>query len=227
MLMMAHNFLILSSTSLTVICLFAGCSMLSSTQSEQASELIFDSQQRLDYIKYIKENQENKNEIYSRHYNNCKYLVDSDAGTTLIQNLINPELVFSLMNNVVNDDQSKTEKAFACFNHIINNFRYYPMPESWPTIAQTIKIQKGDCKGLSLLLVSSLISIGIDECYAAISNNHMWVEVKLDDHWKIFETDININRNLIYQSSGFYENPMFRIYSDRSEKRIRIKKGRL
>ncbi len=85
-------------------------------------------------------------------------------------------------------------------------------------------MQKGDCKGLSLLFLSILIVFDI-ESYAAISNNHMWVEAKLDGKWKIFDTDSD--RKSIYQLSGIYEHPMFKIYSDRSEKRIRIKKGKL
>ncbi len=216
------NFLIFSSTALASICLFAGCASISSNQKDYSSDLIFDSQQRHDYIKYIKENQENKNKIYSLQYGNCDYLVDSDTGVTLIQNLINPELVFPIIHNVKIDGLSNIDKALVCFEYIMNYFTYFPKPETWPTIAQTIKMQKGDCKGFSLLFLSILIAFDI-ESYAAISNNHMWVEAKLEGRWKIFETDIDSDRNLIYQSPDFYANPMFKIYFDRSEKRIRMK----
>ncbi len=220
--MIAHNFLIFLSISLSAICLFAGCAMFSSERTDYSSELNFDSQQRLAYIKYIKENQENKNKIYSLHYGNCEYLVDSDTGVTLIQNLINPELVYPIINKVKIDGLSKNDKALICFEYIINYFTYFPKPETWPTVDQTIKMQKGDCKGFSLLFLSIFITFDI-ESYAAISNNHMWVEAKIDGHWKIFETDTDSDRNLIYQSPDFYLNPMFKIYFDRSEKRIRMK----
>jgi len=216
------NFRILGYTYWAAIYLLSGCALSPSHTGKYPSEEIFDSQSRLDYIKYIQENQKNINIIYSQSYDNYEYLVDSDSGVTLIQHLINPELVYPITNKVVSEDQSQTEKAINCFNYIIQHFRYFPMPETWPTIAQTLKIRKGDCKGLSLLLLSILISFDI-ECYAAIGNSHMWVEAKLSGGWKIFETDSDPNRNLIYQLPGFYEKPLFKIFYNRSEKRIRMK----
>lgn len=216
----------LGCTYWAAIHLFSGCALSPSNKENYPLEAIFDSQTRGDYIEYIQENQKNINKIYSQSYGNCEYLVDSDSGVTLIQNLINPELAHTIADEVITQNQSNTEKAIICFNYIIHHFKYFSMPEAWPTVAQTLKIHKGDCKGLSLLLSSMLISFNI-ECYAAISNGHMWVEAKLDGEWKIFETDSDPDRNLIYQLPGFYEKPLFKIFSNRSEKRIRMKGGNI
>ena len=220
------NFWVLGCTYWAAMYLLAGCALSPAHKDNYPSEGIFNSQNRLDYIKYIQENQKNINKIYSHSYGNYEYLVDSDSGVTLIQHLIDSKLVHPITEEVIVENQSKTEKAIASFNYIIHHFRYFPMPETWPTIAQTLKFQKGDCKGLSLLLLSTLIFFDI-ECYAAIGNSHMWVEAKLAGEWKIFETDSDPNRNLIYQIPGFYEKPLFKIFNNRSEKRIRMKGGNL
>ena len=216
----------LGCTYWSAMFLFSGCALSPPHTDNYPSEEIFDFQSRQDYIKYIQENQENTNKIYSQSYGNYEYLVDTDSGVTLIQHLINPELVYPITNEVIAENQPKVGQAIACFNYITHHFRYFPMPETWPTIAQTLKTGRGDCKGLSLLLLSTLIIFDID-CYAAISNSHMWVEAKLGGEWKIFETDSDPDRNLVYQLPGFYEKPLFKIFHNKSEKRIRMKGGNI
>ncbi len=220
------NFWLSGCAYLAIVCLFLACAPLPLNKNNYLSKEVSGSQTNLDYMRYIQENQKIINEIYSQLYGKCEYLVDSDLGTTLIQNLINPKLLHPIISRVVTEHQSTTEKTIACFNYIIHHFRYFSMPETWPTIEQTLKLRKGDCKGLSLLFLSILISFDI-ECYAAISNGHMWVEAKLDDGWKIFETDSDPDRNAIYNLPGFYKMPMFKIYHNRSEKRIRMKGGNI
>jgi hypothetical protein len=51
----------------------------------------------------------------------------------------------------------------------------------------------------------------------------MWVKVHENYQWFVLELDQNPQRQKIYRIPGFYENPLYRIYGDRSEKRIRIK----
>jgi len=95
-------------------------------------------------------------------------------------------------------------------------------PLKWQSVEETIKTQKGDCKNLSLLLMSYLTTAGYDT-YAGISNGHMWVNVNHDNQWQILELDLDPERNTIYRIPGFYENPLYKIYPDRSEKRKIIK----
>ena len=116
----------------------------------------------LDYSNYIQENQKNINQTYSQSYCNYEYLVDSSSGVTRIQNLINPESVHSIANEIIAKSQSKTEKTYVFFNYVVRHFKYFSMPEMWPTVAQTLKTRKGDCKGLSLLLLSALIFFDIE-----------------------------------------------------------------
>jgi len=204
---------------------FSGCTRtLLNKNSGIASKEALNPQSMLAYIEYVQENQKNINQIYSRFYRNYEYFVDSNSGSIRIQNLINPELAHLVTGKILTKNQAKTEKVIECFNYIIRHFKYFPMPEVWPTISQTLKIRKGDCKGLSLLLLSVLLFLDI-ECYAAIGNGHMWVVARLDGQQKIFETDSDPNRKLIYQLPGFYEKPLYKIYYNRSEKRIRMKGG--
>ena len=70
--------------------------------------------------------------------------------------------------------------------------------------------------------MSLLLSAGYDT-YAGIANGHMWVKVRENYQWAVLELDQNPERQKIYRIPGFYENPLYRIYPDRSEKRKRIK----
>jgi hypothetical protein len=94
-------------------------------------------------------------------------------------------------------------------------------PHRWQSVEETIKTRKGDCKSLSLLLMSLLKSAGYDS-YAGIANGHMWVVAYEKNRWKIYELDKNRERNLIYGIPGFYDIPLYKIYPDRSEKRKRM-----
>jgi hypothetical protein len=51
----------------------------------------------------------------------------------------------------------------------------------------------------------------------------MWVKVRENYQWVVLELDQDPERQKIYRISGFYDNPLYRIYPDRSEKRKRLK----
>ncbi len=70
--------------------------------------------------------------------------------------------------------------------------------------------------------MSLLLSAGYDT-YAGIANGHMWVKVHENYQGVVLELDQNPQRQKIYRIPGFYDNPLYRIYADRSEKRKRIK----
>ena len=75
------------------------------------------------------------------------------------------------------------------------------------------------------VLMSLLLSAGI-ESYAAISNGHMWTNVFFDNTWHVLEVDKDPERNKIYQIPGFYKNPVYKIFKDRTLKRKRIRNYR-
>ena len=83
---------------------------------------------------------------------------------------------------------------------------------------ETIRTQNGDCKSLSLLLVSLLTSAGYDS-YAGISNGHMWVVAYENNRWQVLDLDQHPARRKTYSTPGFYDDPLYKIYPDRSENR--------
>jgi hypothetical protein len=76
----------------------------------------------------------------------------------------------------------------------------------------------GDCNSLSLLLMSLFQAAGIDT-YAGISNGDMWVYALGHDNWQLLELDQDPKRKKMYSLPGFYNNPVYKIYVDHSEKR--------
>jgi hypothetical protein len=173
------------------------------------------------YAEFVKENITEINANYSTDYIPYEFIVDTDYGSTVIQNLIDPESAKAIDNgfpNVSNPEASGRLKRI--YQHIINHYDYILDPLKWQSIEETIKAKKGDCKSLSLLLMSCLTAAGY-ETYAAISNGHMWVNVNCDNQWQVLELDLDPERNTIYSIPDFYENPLYKIYPDRSEKRKR------
>jgi hypothetical protein len=47
----------------------------------------------------------------------------------------------------------------------------------------------------------------------------MWVNVFYDNEWHGLEVDRDPERNKIYSIPGFYEDPLYKIFIDRTEKR--------
>jgi hypothetical protein len=146
------------------------------------------------YAEFVKENMAEMNANYSSVYAPYEFIVDTDYGSTVIQNLLDTESATSINAGLVRDANP---------------------------VEETIRTQKGDCKSLSLLLMSCLANAGYNT-YAGISNGHMWVNVNHDNQWQVLELDLDPERNTIYRIPGFYENPLYKIYPDRSEKRQRI-----
>jgi hypothetical protein len=147
--------------------------------------------------------------------------VDTDYGSTLIQTLIDPEAVSPITYHLGIHNLEYKEKISVIFNYVIHEYAFIMTPCKWQSVEETVKTKKGDCKGLSLLLMSLLLSAGIDT-HAAVSNGHMWTNVFYDNTWHVLEVDMNPDRNKIYQIPGFYENPLYKVFIDHSERRKRI-----
>jgi hypothetical protein len=171
------------------------------------------------YAVFIKQNMQNMNERYSTEYASYDFVVDTDRGSTLIQNLIEPEIALEIKDRPWFDNMKDDYKLYKIFKYVQNDYIFFMEPDKWSTVKETVKSKKGDCKSLSLLLMSLLISAGI-ETHAAISNGHMWVNAFYDSRWHVLEIDNEPERNKIYSIPGFYDNPLYKIYSDHTEKRV-------
>jgi hypothetical protein len=173
------------------------------------------------YAKFVKENMTEINANYSNVYAPYEFIVDTDYGSTAIQNLLDPESTTSINAGLMGDTNPEpSAPLMRIYQHIINHYDYILDPLKWQSVEETIRTQKGDCKSLSLLLMSCLTNAGYDT-YAGISNGHMWVNVNHENQWQVLELDLDPERNTIYRIPGFYENPLYKIYPDRSEKRKR------
>lgn len=173
------------------------------------------------YADFLKQNMKNMNERYSTEYAPYNFVVDTDMGSTPIQNLIEPEIAFKIKNRPWSDNMEDDHKRYKIFQYVQNDYNFIMEPNKWSTVKETVKSKKGDCKGLSLLLMSLLISAGI-ETHAAISNGHMWVNAFYDKRWHVLEIDNDPERKKIYSIPGFYDYPLYKIYPDHTEKRVLI-----
>jgi hypothetical protein len=173
------------------------------------------------YTAFVKENMAEINANYSTAYVPCEFIVDTDYGSTVIQDLLDPESAKALNAGLMQTPfPESSDPLMLIFEHIVNHYDYRFDALKWQSVEETIEAKTGDCKSLSLLLMSCLKAAGY-EAYAAISNGHMWVNAKHKGRWRVLEMDLDPARNTIYRIPGFYENPLYRIYPDRSEKRKR------
>jgi len=170
------------------------------------------------YAVFLKQNMKNMNERYSTKYASYDFVVDTDRGSTLIQNLIEPEIALKIKDRPWSDSMEDDYKLYKIFKYVQNDYTFFMEPDKWPAVKETVKSKRGDCKSLSLLLMSLLISAEIDT-HAAISNGHMWVNAFYDSRWHVLEIDSDPERNKIYSIPGFYDNPLYRIYPGHTEKR--------
>ncbi len=174
-----------------------------------------------DYATYLKQNMANMDEKYSSEYVPFDFVVDTDYGSTLMQNLIDPEAVSSIVNELNVNDLEYEKKISHIYEYVISEYAFNVGPFGWQAVEETIKAKKGDCKHLSLLLMSLLLSADID-AHVAISNGHMWVNVFYNNNWHILEVDQDSERNKIYQIPRFYKNPLYKIYTDHTVKLKRL-----
>ena len=175
------------------------------------------------YAEFVKENITAIHANYSTVYAPYDFIVDTDAGSTMIQNLFDPEIATAINSRLRDDaNPAHSDKLVLIYTHIIDHYDYDLDPYKWQSVEETARTHRGDCKSLSLLMMSLLTSAGY-EAYAGISNGHMWVTVRDNYQWVVLELDQDPARSAIYHIPGFYEDPLYKIYPDRSEKRKRKK----
>lgn len=175
------------------------------------------------YAEFVKQNMTEINARYSSDYVYYEFVVDTEYGSTVIQNLIDPEAGSAITADLGKQSNSEYQnKLVTIYQYIIEEYDYILDPHAWQSVEETIRTKKGDCKSLSLLLISLLLSADYDT-HAGIANGHMWVRVRENYQWFVLELDQNPERQKIYRIPGFYDNPLYRIYPDRTVKRKRIK----
>ena len=203
--------------------LLSGCAALYKEKVPQES-IIPELKWNLEtYAQFVTHNMTEINERYATEYELYEFVVDTEYGSTVIQNLIDPEAASPIITELEKyTDLKYPNRLDTIYHYIIETYDYILDPHAWQPVEETIRTQKGDCKSLSLLLMSLLLSEGYIT-HAGISNGHMWVEVHVNYQWMVIELDQNPQRQKIYRLPGFYDNPLYKIYGDRSEKRKRIK----
>ena len=208
--------------SLLCLLLLWGCAAVRHEKIPEESIIPEEKWHLESYADFVKENMAQIKRHYSTDYTPYEFIVDTAYGSTIIQNLIDPEPVASINALLRTDVISRNpHKVRRIYQYILSHYQYVMDPHRWQSVEETLQTRKGDCKSLSLLLMSFLVSAGYD-AYAGISNGHMWVVAYENRRWQVLELDQNPTRKKIYAIPGFYDDPLYKIYPDRSEKRRRL-----
>ena len=172
------------------------------------------------YATFLAQNSKYLDARYTKEYAPVDFIVDLDGSSTPVQHLIDPAAVSGLAARLVGRTPATPEKLAILLDYVQREYTHAPAPRYWVTVAETLTTRRGDCRSLSLLLLSLLLAADIP-AHAAVSNGHMWVNAFDDSRWRILETDNDPHRQKFYARPGFYLSPLYRIYPDRSEKRKR------
>ena len=203
---------------LTYVIIISGCtSIIDKKRTEERMASSFEWNQEI-YIEFLKQNMEKIDRQYSTEYVAYDFFVDTDNGSTRIQNLIDSEAVRPITEKLEIASIDYDQKLSKILDYVQNEYTFRPDPGKWRTVAETIQTKKGDCKSLSLLLMSLLLAADFP-AHAAISNGHMWVNVYHDNKLRVLEVDRDPDRNKVYSIPGFYDNPLFKIFPDGAVKR--------
>lgn len=173
------------------------------------------------YADFVRWNIAALNHRYTRTYADYDFIVDTEYGSTLIQNLINTRAMTGILRQLGVEDHEAGSRAAMISDYIRREYAFVDEPEDWAAAQETLSRKRGDCKNLSILLLSMLIHADVN-AYGAISSGHMWVNAFFNGHWHVIETDPGTARASIYQIPGFYEYPLYKVFPDRTVKRERI-----
>ena len=173
-----------------------------------------------DYERFLRQNMAALDQLYTADYEPVEFLVDTDGGSERIQTLIDPQAVAGIADALAGPNMDPWQRINLFHRYVQSGFAYVAAPLRWTRPDETLAARRGDCKSLSLLLMSLLLHAGID-AHAAIANGHMWVVVQVDGRRQVLETDGDPQRGRIYRIPGFYDRPLYEIYRDVSLKRKR------
>jgi transglutaminase-like putative cysteine protease len=187
-----------------------GCAALGPSRGPEAD----------DYERFLRQNMAALDQLYTDEYEPVEFVVDTDGGSERIQALIDPQTVAAIADALAGPDLGPWQKIGALHRFVQSEFAYEAAPLRWARPDETLVTRRGDCKSLSLLLLSLLLRSGLD-AHAAIGNGHMWVSVQVEGRRQVLETDRDPQRSRTYGIPGFYDRPLYKIYRDVSLKRKR------
>ena len=196
-----------------------GCSTLKS-RIEEEEDIPAREWNTRNYSDFLKQNMKLLDEIYTTVYHPYDFIVDTTQGSLPIQQLIDSRAVMTIVDELRIHDDPDTEFIWRLYRYVLEEYDYVVDARYWPDFSETVEKKAGDCKGLSLLLLSLFRAAGYNS-YAAISNGHMWVRGSDGDKWYTFEVDRDPERNQVYLMEGFYEDPLFKVFHDLTYKRVR------
>jgi transglutaminase-like putative cysteine protease len=175
------------------------------------------------YVDFVRQNMADLNDRYAREYIPYFFVVDTEFGSMPIQALIDPSTFTETILRFDFKDEKSANRVARVMDYFFHEFTYVEEPQYWATAAETFARKRGDCKNLSILLLSLLTEAGVD-AYAAVSNGHMWVCAFLANRWQVLETDSTpkSHRAEVYGIQGFYDNPLYKIYTHQSFKRKKL-----
>jgi transglutaminase-like putative cysteine protease len=200
--------------------ILTGCTALTSRKPLEEASLPAKERDLKAYSRFLEQNMEMINEIYSTVYRPYPFVVDTAQGSVPIQSLVDPRAVTPAVAALKAGERPGGELIWSLYEYVIREYRFVVNARYWPTIDETLQRKEADCKGLSLLLLSLFLAAGYDS-YAAISNGHMWVRGSDGLQWHTFELDKDPARKQVYGIKGFYDNPLFMVYPDQAFKRKR------
>lgn len=203
----------------------AGCGWKLKSTAPEEETLLIEKWSPDSYAHFVEENLKALNQTYSRDYAPVEFIVDRENGSARIQDLIDPATVNPIVGQLHTAGLPPSEAIRLLKNYVSTNFQFDRENRGWQTVTETIRAGRGDCKNLSLLLLSLLLAADVD-ARAAISNGHMWVTARDETGWQLLEVDDDPERREIYNIPGFYDTPLFRVYADRTEKRVRLSEQR-
>jgi hypothetical protein len=195
-----------------------GCAVLLEKKPPEEKVLPVEEWDLQSYAQFLQQNMKAMNEQYSTNYIPYDFVVDTENGSTLVQNLVNFKSVSPILDQLKLASLEQKEQILKLYQYVLAEYDYVLDAYHWPTVEETLKSKRGDCKGLSLLLMSLWTAAGFNT-HAAISNGHMWANVYYDREWHIFELDNDPERSKVYSIPGFYDYPLFKIYRDQTYKR--------
>ncbi len=213
-----YRWLFLFLLSLWILFL-TGCAALRGKKTLE-EELYFKEWDIHNYLLFLQQNMKMINEIYSTNYEPYYFVVDTAEGSVPIQSLIDSKLVIPIIADLRVKNSQEKKLIRLIYEYVLEEYDYVMDAYHWPRIGETLENKEGDCKGLSLLLMSLLLAAGFDS-YVAISNGHMWVNGNDGNQWYLFEVDKDPERKKIYQIPGFYETPLFKVFKEQTYKRKR------
>jgi len=111
------------------VVIFGGCAVI--IKEKRSEEIVIPALpwDVKNYALFLKQNMKNMNEKYSTEYAPYDFVVDTDRGSTLIQNLIEPEIVLEIKDRPWSDSMEDDYKLYKIFKYVQNDYTFFMEPD--------------------------------------------------------------------------------------------------